>query len=136
MIMRNTLFAATAAGLLALGSAGAANAANPNVPSWSPYAIGAYAAAPAAPVLPAPVVGITEGRAAYVDGDPAAAPPRRYSASKGGDIVVHTGRSHLDPGPSAEIGTENRYFYDTAHYDLRTEGPAFTQNGAGQELLH
>jgi hypothetical protein len=58
-----------------------------------------------------------------------------HLVSRGGDVVVHTGRSYLDPGPGADIGTENRYFYDTAHYDLRSEGPAFTRNVGGFELL-
>jgi len=135
--MRHVLIAATTVGLLAFASAGPASAANPNVPSWSPYAIGAYGAAPPAPVnLPGPGAGMTEGRAAYVDGDPEAVPSRPLPASRGGDIIVHTGRSYLDPGASAEIGTEDRYFYDTAHYNLGSEGPAFTQNTAGFELLH
>ncbi len=55
--------------------------------------------------------------------------------SHGDDVVVHTGRSYLDPGPSANEGTENRYFYDTAHYDMRQEGPAFTANSGGFENL-
>jgi hypothetical protein len=56
-------------------------------------------------------------------------------ASRGGDVIVHTGRSYLDPGPSANEGTENRYFYDTAHYDMRQEGPSFTANSGGFENL-
>jgi hypothetical protein len=58
-----------------------------------------------------------------------------HRVSHGDDVVVHTGRSYLDPGPSAEIGTEDRYFYDTAHYDFRSEGPDFTQNVGGFEML-
>jgi hypothetical protein len=30
-----------------------------------------------------------------------------------GDIVVHTGRSYLDPGPSADLWTEDKYYADT-----------------------
>jgi hypothetical protein len=55
--------------------------------------------------------------------------------SHGDDVVVHTGRSYLDPGPSAAVGTEDRYFYDTAHYDFRSEGPTFTQNIGGFQNL-
>jgi hypothetical protein len=56
-------------------------------------------------------------------------------ASQGGDVIVPTGRSYLDPGRSAAVGTEDRYSYDTAHSDFRGEGPAFTRNTAGFELL-
>ncbi len=60
----------------------------------------------------------------------------RPAASQGGDVIVPTGRSYLDPGPSAEIGTEDRYFYETARSsDFHSEGPDFTQNAAGFELL-
>jgi hypothetical protein len=55
--------------------------------------------------------------------------------SRGDDVVVHTGRSYLDPGTSANEGTESRYFYDTAHVDFREEGPDFTRNVAGFERL-
>lgn len=58
-----------------------------------------------------------------------------HLVSRGGDVVVHTGRSYLDPGPSAAEGTEDRYFYDTAHTDFRSEGPDFTRNTGGFELL-
>jgi hypothetical protein len=56
----------------------------------------------------------------------------RHTA-RGGDIVVHTGRSYLDPGTSAAIGSENHYFSDTTQYV--GEGPDFTQNTGGFELL-
>ena len=59
----------------------------------------------------------------------------RHRLVRGGDVVVHTGRSYLDPGPSAAEGTEDRYFYDTAHTDFRSEGPDFTRNTGGFELL-
>ncbi|HLW90435.1 MAG TPA: hypothetical protein VKS78_03925 [Roseiarcus sp.] len=36
----------------------------------------------------------------------------RYVAPRG-DIVVHTGRSYLDPGPSADLWTEDKYYADT-----------------------
>jgi len=59
-----------------------------------------------------------------------------HLVSRGDDVVVHTGqRSYLDPGPTANVGTENRYFYDTAHFDYRSEGPSFTQNVGGFENL-
>ena len=58
-----------------------------------------------------------------------------HLVSRGNDVVVHTGRSYLDPGPSANVGTEDRYFYDTAHYDFRSEGPSFTSNIGGFENL-
>ena len=59
----------------------------------------------------------------------------RRLVSGGDDIVVPTGRSYLDPGAGAAVGTEDRYFYDTAHSDLRGEGPDFTRDTAGFELL-
>lgn len=139
--MRNWIIAGLG-GVLLAGGVGAANAANPNVPSWSPYAIGTYQAGPPASVPGRPAYGdeqapgstMVEGRAAYVDPGLNESPHAR-SASRGGDIVVHTGRSYLDPGTSAEVGTEDRYFYDTAHYDFHSEGPDFTRDSAGFELL-
>jgi hypothetical protein len=110
-----------------LAAAGSANATNLNVPASSPYAL--------MNVDPPPHAGMTEGRAAYVDGTLSTVPEHRRVASRNGDVIVHTGRSYLDPGTSAEVGTENRYFYDTAHYDLNTEGPDFMQNGVGFDLL-
>jgi hypothetical protein len=53
--------------------------------------------------------------------------------ARGGDVVVHTGRSYLDSGTSAAIGSENHYFSDSTHYGQ--DGPDFTQNAAGFELL-
>jgi hypothetical protein len=145
VIMRNLFVTGTAVAFLAAGAAGAANAANANVPASSPYAL--MDVAPQS----APYSGdghtnrglgydrrsgaeMVEGRAAYVDGDPGVA-SRRHPDSRGGDVVVHTGRSYLDPGTSAEVGTEDRYFYDTAHYDFHSEGPDFTRNVGGFELL-
>jgi hypothetical protein len=37
-----------------------------------------------------------------------------------------TRRSYLDPGTSAVVGSEDRYFSDTARYSYRQLGPAFT----------
>ena len=50
-----------------------------------------------------------------------------------GDIVVHTGRSYLDPGTTAEIGSENHYFSDSVNYGA--QGPDFTSAIGGFELL-
>jgi len=52
-----------------------------------------------------------------------------------GDVVVHTGRSYLDPGTSAAVGSENHYFSDTAPYSFSGLGPSFTGQAAGFELL-
>jgi hypothetical protein len=43
-----------------------------------------------------------------------------------GRNIEKTRRSYLDPGTSAIVGTENRYFSDTARYSYRQLGPAFT----------
>jgi hypothetical protein len=59
--------------------------------------------------------------------------PHHHYIARGGDVVVHTGRSYLDPGPSAEMDSENHYFSDSATYGQT--GPAFTNSTAGQELL-
>jgi hypothetical protein len=40
--------------------------------------------------------------------------------------VEQTRRSYLDPGPSAIVGSEDRYYSDTARYSYRQLGPAFT----------
>jgi hypothetical protein len=58
---------------------------------------------------------------------------QHYSASRGGDVVVHTGRSYLDPGTSAEVGSENHYFSDSTSYG-GSRGPTFGGN-AGFEVL-
>lgn len=58
---------------------------------------------------------------------------RRHLASRGGDVIVHTGRSYLDPGTSAEIGSEDHYFSDSIGYGA--QGPDFTRNIGGFELL-
>jgi hypothetical protein len=43
-----------------------------------------------------------------------------------GRNIEQTRRSYLDPGTSAIVGTENRYYSDTARYSYRQLGPAFT----------
>ena len=50
-----------------------------------------------------------------------------------GDIVVHTGRSYLDPGTSAEVGSENHYFSDSIHYG--PQGSPFSSAIGGFENL-
>jgi len=122
--MRNLFLVGAVAISLAAGVVGS-KAANPNVPQSSPYTL-----MDVDPTIGRPASQMFEGRAAYVE-DTGVAASHRHMAPRGGDIVIHTGRSYLDPGTSAEIGTEDRYFYDTAHYDLNSEGPDFTRNGAG-----
>jgi hypothetical protein len=43
-----------------------------------------------------------------------------------GRNIEQTRRSYLDPGTSAVVGSENRYYSDTARYSYRQLGPAFT----------
>jgi hypothetical protein len=132
--MRNLFIVGAAAASLAAFTIGDAEAANPNVSQSSPYTMmdvdssTSYQDGQIAPEM-------VEGRSAYVQGDLRVAPSHHRMVTGGDDIVVHTHRSYLDPGPSAEIGTEDRYFYDTAHYSLNSEGPAFTQNRGGFENL-
>jgi hypothetical protein len=128
--MSNLLVAGLAAVFLVTGAGGSADAANPNVPQSSPYALLDADSSPWQGPTP-----LVEGRAAYVHGDLSEAPSHRRMAAHGGDIVVHTSRSYLDPGTSAEVATEDRYFYDTAHYSLNSEGPDFTRNQGGFENL-
>ena len=128
-----------AAACLAASATGSANATNPNDPASSPYAL-MYVDACKNAVRGfgcerRPDSGMVEGRAAYVDSGLSNVPSHRHLAPRGGDIIVHGRRSYLDPGASADVGTENRYFYDTAHYNFNSEGPDFTRNGAGFELL-
>lgn len=52
-----------------------------------------------------------------------------------GDVVVRTGRSYLNPGTNANVGTENRYFSDTTPYSYSRLGPTFSGPTAGFELL-
>lgn len=61
--------------------------------------------------------------------------PHHRLVARGGDVVVHTGRSYLDPGTSAAVGSENHYFSDTAPYSFTGLGPSFTGAAAGFELL-
>ena len=56
----------------------------------------------------------------------------RHAASHG-DIVVHTGRSYLDLGTSAEVGSENHYFSDSIHYG--PQGSPFSSAIGGFENL-
>lgn len=61
--------------------------------------------------------------------------PHARIAARAGDVVVHTGRSYLDPGTSAAVGTEDRYFSDTERYSFTQVGPSFSDNTAGFERL-
>lgn len=58
-----------------------------------------------------------------------------HRLARGGDVVVHTGRSYLDPGTSAAVGSEDHYFSDTAPYSYTGLGPAFSADTAGFERL-
>jgi hypothetical protein len=131
--MRHLLIFGASAVFLAAGAFESAHAANRNVPQSSPYTMmevdpssGLEDGRPARQMI--------EGRSAYVEGELSVIPPDHHVA-RGGDIVVHARRSYLDPGTSADVGTENRYFYDTAHYDMNSEGPDFTRNQGGFENL-
>lgn len=134
VIMRNFSIVGAAAAALLIGAVGNAEAANPNVPQSSPYTMMEVDSSMNGWADGQPAPRMVEGRSAYVEGDLRVAPTHRM-VTGGDDIVVHTHRSYLDPGPSAEVGTENRYFSDTAHYSLNEEGPAFTRNQGGFENL-
>jgi hypothetical protein len=60
---------------------------------------------------------------------------RHIAAARHGDVVVHTGRSYLDPGTSAEVGSENHYFSDTLSYSYGELGSPFSANTAGNQNL-
>jgi hypothetical protein len=60
---------------------------------------------------------------------------RHVAARHGGDIVVHTGRSYLDPGTSAEVGSENHYFSDSLGPSYGQLGIPFATSTAGNQLL-
>lgn len=60
--------------------------------------------------------------------------PHRYLA-RGGEVIVRTGRSYLEPGTSAAVGSENHYYSDTTPYSYTGLGPSFTGATAGFELL-
>ena len=51
--------------------------------------------------------------------------PGRQHPNTLGDVQQKP-RSYLDPGTSAVVGSEDRYFSDTARYSYRQLGPAFT----------
>jgi hypothetical protein len=59
----------------------------------------------------------------------------RHVAARHGDIVVHTGRSYLDPGTSAEVGSENHYFSDSLGSSYGQLGIPFSSATAGNQLL-
>jgi hypothetical protein len=60
---------------------------------------------------------------------------RHVAAARHGDIVVHTGRSYLDPGTSAEVGSENHYFSDSLGPSYGQLGIPFATSTAGNQLL-
>jgi hypothetical protein len=131
--MRHLLIFGATAVFLAAGAVESAHAANPNVPQSSPYTMMDVDPSPGL-ADGRPARQMIEGRSAYVEGELSIA-PSDHRMARGGDIVVHARRSYLDPGTSADVGTENRYFYDTAHYDMNSEGPDFTRNQGGFENL-
>ena len=59
----------------------------------------------------------------------------RHVVAHRGDIIVHTGRSYLDPGTSAEVGSENHYFSDTLSYSYGELGAPFSSATAGNQNL-
>jgi hypothetical protein len=61
--------------------------------------------------------------------------PHPRVIARGGDVVVRTGRSYLDPGTSATVGSEDHYFSDTTGYSFSDVGAPFTRDAAGFELL-
>jgi hypothetical protein len=133
-MMRNFFIVGAAAAALVTSAVGNAEAANPNVSQSSPYTMMELGSSANDQADGRPAPRLVEGRSAYVQDDLRVAPSHRM-VTGGDDIVVHTHRSYLDPGPGAEVGTENRYFSDTAHYSLNEEGPAFTRNQGGFENL-
>ena len=58
-----------------------------------------------------------------------------HIAARHGDVVVHTGRSYLDPGTSAEVGSENHYFSDSLGPSYGQLGPPFSAATAGNQNL-
>ena len=59
----------------------------------------------------------------------------RHVGVRQSDIVVHTGRSYLDPGTSAEVGSENHYFSDSLGPSYGQLGIPFSSATAGNQLL-
>lgn len=59
----------------------------------------------------------------------------RHAGVRHSDIVVHTGRSYLDPGTSAEVGSENHYFSDSLGPSYGQFGAPFSSATAGNQLL-
>ena len=69
------------------------------------------------------------------EAQPKARHPQHRVVARGGDVIVPTGRSYLDPGTSATVGSENHYFSDTTGYSFSNVGAPFTRDAAGFELL-
>jgi hypothetical protein len=65
--------------------------------------------------------------------------PRRHhhTVVPAGDIVVHAGRSYLDPGPATwnEVGTGNRYVGDTTPSSFLDFGGPFASNPGSFAVL-
>lgn len=65
--------------------------------------------------------------------------PRRHhhTVVPAGDIVVHAGRSYLDPGPAvpSEVGTGNRYVGDTTPSSFLDFGGPFASNPGSFAVL-
>ena len=53
----------------------------------------------------------------------------RHHIAHGGDIYVHAGRSYLDPGTSAIVGTEDHYSSDARPSSFQSLGAPFTNRG-------
>jgi hypothetical protein len=84
-------------------------------------------------ILIVSVAVLTIAAVSLADAQPLVCRPHHPAVARGGDIVVRTPRSYLDPGTSAAVGTENHYFSDSVTYGQT--GPSFTSSTAGQELL-
>jgi hypothetical protein len=63
--------------------------------------------------------------------------PRYSVAVRPGDIVVHAGRSYLDPGPATwnEVGNDNRYVGDTTPSSFTEFGGALSARPGAYEVL-
>ncbi len=60
------------------------------------------------------------------EAQPKARHPQHRVVARGGDVIVPTGRSYLDPGTSATGGSEDHYFSDTSGYSFSNGGAPFT----------
>jgi hypothetical protein len=67
-------------------------------------------------VLVALAIALPVGILFMTDAEALVRRPHHHDIARGGDIVVHTGRSYLDLGTSAEAGSENQNFSDSETY--------------------